>query len=238
MTNKYEKVYLDLRKNKTHSPPCFCASCMYPRYLKRSKHIKGRKFDKPAFYIWWMKFELKESYLMKRGKAEKVKYFGMTYINANEKDYENAPYLNEMKRILKNLPDCDNFFYPNVKTYLTYIMQYLNRIKKKESFLKIIRELETEIYWEWKKSQPEYTQEHLNFEDFNFAQRVSDYIQKKGNVDQRDLLRHFSAKRKEHLSKIWDLLKINHAIDIQKKGRTLSYVPKMKTKGRYWRVGI
>lgn len=130
-----------------------------------------------------MILELKKSHLIKEGKAKKIKKFGITLFNAKEREFEDAPYLNKMKIILKQLPECDNFFYPKVKIYLTYIKQYLEKLKEKASFIKLINELETEIYWEWKKSKPEHTQKNLNFEDFSFAQKVNDYIQKRGEIE-------------------------------------------------------
>jgi len=54
---------------------------------------------------------------------------------------------------------------------------------------------------EWKK----------NWQDLKFAQRVANFIhsQHKKQISQRDLLRHFSNKRKEDLERIHDHLKFN-----------------------------
>ena len=50
----YKKIYEDLTEGRTHSLPCCCPACQYPRYEKRIKHQKGRHFDKLAFYFVWL----------------------------------------------------------------------------------------------------------------------------------------------------------------------------------------
>lgn len=238
MTKNALRFFKDMEKEETHPLSCFCGVCLYFQYKKRPKH-KGRRFGKRIYFLNSLIHEVKMNHLIKNGKAEETFKDGRKAWKLIPGEYDKAPYFKKAREILNELyhlsEDNDLFL------ILYDFLPVYHKRTKNPNFSKMQEELSQERWWEWIKTQPHLQQKwNKNWESFKFTQRVSEFIysQTKNQITQRELLRHFSNKRKEDLIRVQDWLRINYGVNIRSKGKSVIYYGAMKSSGgRYWRVG-
>jgi hypothetical protein len=159
-----------------------------------------------TFFIQWLMFEVRKDYLLKKCGAKEINYHGIKLLQVpKSSDIEKAPYLNQVKRILREIYDRLPEYHERFvlfDSFITNLASNLGKLKKDKSFFSIMDKLETQIYYSRKAKRS------LDGEDVKFARRVSDFVRSKKQVSQRQLLRHFSNKREEDIVRLLTLLKI------------------------------
>jgi len=245
--DKIKKVFLDLKSDTCHSPPLVLPCCLHHRY-KRKPGKRGRTFDEESFFLEWLADEIRFSKI----KAE----FDIIYKDEFDREPGESPiteiYRFDMReyfkapKIYKEVVDFIKKHLPNsdINLDLERIKMKIYRVRKSG----IVNELEREILLEQLKIHPMSPEKKIKqkktWQDLKFAQRVADFIYSLPDklISQRDLLRHFSNKRKEDFERIHDYLKLNYRINFRKEGyrnkTTIYYSTAKSSKGRYWKVGI
>lgn len=228
----YVTIFKDLMKGKIHPPPCICAACVCPKYKERSKHIRGRSYNKMTFFIYWLMIDIKKTKLMEKAGPKNINekgalffYKGKFLIAPNPKGFDRIPYLRDMNKILKDIsfksPEYEGEFYPGLSTYLNYLKGYLRRRKTDISFVRLLNRLEYEIL---EKHKEQTSIQKWN--DFRLGCRIYGFIKSRKEVTRSDLLRHFSNRNKDDLDRAIDIIKIKLSItfNIKKEGKKITYI--------------
>jgi len=224
MTVNYLETFSDLMEGRTHPPPCFCPACLFSEYKKLVEHKKCRHRDSITFYVQWLMYEVRRKHLLETNKAKEIEYRpGVKFLDTpNPHDFEKAPYLAETKRVLKavysRFPKC---WGPKLAfdAFLSNLASNLGKLKRDESFFKVMNILMTQIYHS-QKPKPA-----LDGEDIKLAGRVSNFIKSKKVVSQRELLRHFSNKKLDDILRLLILLRMA-GIERKKEGRRFVFQPR------------
>lgn len=241
MIKEAKAILKGLKENKVHSKPCDCILCLFYIYRKKPRDKLGRPFGKLTFFLNWLVYKVKVSYLIDSGKAKKTFIFGKDAWELKPGDYEKAPYIKKTKKILEELYK-DSETEDDIKD-LAHLLDYLHVYKwrtEQPNFHKLLDELAKERWQEWIKTQPQSQLKkkwNKSMEQFRFVRRVADYIyvQPKKQISKHKLLRHFSAKREEDLNEIKNWLFHNHRIYIKKRGKSIIYIGGGKSsKGIYF----
>jgi len=250
MTIKYKKIIEDWKNENIHPLPCNCILCLWRKYIEIKKNKKGRPYDWLTFLVWDLIHEAKFAYLKEKGIARKLKSndketweypFGALY---------NAPFKRRVKEILKQIPEFEDnkIFFLGLDEFINYYFErYIGKGRYERSrFLKLLGKLESEIYQEWKKKQPDSIEKKKewarNWKDLRLAQGIANYIcsQPGKSIKRRLLLRRFNIKV-EDLKAIQGLLP-NFGINYKEKegyrNKTIVYYSTGKSsKGKYWSFG-
>jgi hypothetical protein len=229
---KAKRLWLDIKDNVVPDNPCLLPTYTYPLYREMYKNSKGRKFDKEDFFLEWLEEELVLSEI-----TQKEGYEGKEMrevIKGDIIEYVKAPHSYGFK---KRLSEIIRKHFSDIDSNSRRITLKLWRFKKSG----ILEKMEKEVSLRLQKLQPDDSQLKENWKNLEFAQRIADFIysQPRKKVARRDLLRHFSNKRKDDLEDLHDWLKVNYGIIFKKEKKSMGYYRTMKSsRGRYLRVGI
>lgn len=228
----YVTVFKDLMEGKPHLPPCICPACVYPGYMERSRHIRGRPYNKMTFFIYWLMIDIKKNKLIEKAEPKNINkkgalffYKGKFLMAPNPKGFDRIPYLRDMNKILKDIsiksPKYESEFYPSLSSYLKYLKDYLRRRKTDITFVRLLNRLEYEIL-EKHKEQTSIKK----WKDFQLGCRIYGFIKSKKEVTRTDLLRRFSNKNKDDLDRAIKIIEIKLGIifDIKKERKKIIYV--------------
>jgi len=225
MTERAVKVWYDLINKQTHPLPCECPACLYT--LSKKVKIKGMRkpFGMMSFFINWLIHSVKLEYLKESGKAKEVNRYGRKAWQYQTSDYEKAPYIRTIYKIMEVFYNDDDFedFAPDFERLFDGRTQTSRYYKIKHSnFHKLLDKLIEIRQIEWIKTQPDLQKNwKRNWGDFKFAQEVSNYIYSlpKKRIDRRTLLREkFQGKSVDDLERIHIHLEKNFNIKCPDKG--------------------
>jgi len=218
LIEKAQKTYSDLLAGITHDPPCYCPSCLFDRY-RRLQRGAGHPFSKEAFFLDWLSYEIKFSMLN----------VTTAYVGKNWEEEKRYYSLREFVR---------------VRGYIAEIVKFLTENKNRFPKIKNINPGRIKMtLWRLQKSGIMHTlaQERLSqdpslaarekaaapfWKSIKFAQRVARFITSRPGkkASCREILRHFSNRRKSDIDDILWALCGNYQMQIDKKGASQIFV--------------
>lgn len=238
MTIKKDFMTVVARRNlrqlldgEIHPAPCTCPACLYAEYQK-SKKGPGKPIGKYMFFLDWLIWRIKMEAIEKECKISPVTiYFNQELANhfpgsltwpAFEEKYNKAPYLKRALMIIDSLyEEFEELEFLNYEVLRVYKARFDN-----DRFIKLIESLQQKRA-EALYNEPEKKKEvKATWERLRFAQRVADFVKSKPGrkANHREILRHFSNKRKSDIKNISWLLCGNYQIRILKSGASLKFV--------------
>ncbi len=204
-------VFKDLMLQRTHKN-CDCAACLYARYKESDNH-KGRTFPPATFFVFWLIIQIRETFAkraskLRPGDPNSLTIFwwkGILIFAADYRAFQRAPYRAILKKVLKSIvakyPEYESAFYPDINTYLKYLMKdYIRRWEKNRRFLDIINHLRWKI-------REEATKEHLasTMPLVHLGIQIYGFLLNNKEANRTQLLRHFSNKRVADLESAIDV---------------------------------
>jgi len=198
---KAKKVYDDLKNDRAHAAPCSCPSCLYHEHKKQ-----GGKYNKEAFFLSWLEFEIIVSMVKQEERIvfETAEGLGTykIYIDGREllKSMKGHGRIKALSEFLKN-----NF--PEIDHNHKRLKLKLWRFKKSKAEAKAEREINNQ----WTKTAPKEKKEEWedSWKTLSLVQEISDYIRSLPNkrIDRSTLLRgKFQGKSVDDLKRIHGLL--------------------------------
>ncbi len=220
-----KKIWSNLMNKQTHPVPCCCPACLY--VLSKKVKIKGMRkpFGMMSFFLDWLVHIAKLEYLKEKKTVKRINRYGRKGWQYKTSDYEEAPYIRTVKKViagLYNTEEFEDFALDFERLFDSPRLSSRHYKIKHSNFPKLIDKLSEIRQIEWIKTQPDLQKNwKRNWEDFKFAQEVSNYIHSfpKKRIDRRALLwRKFQGKTVDDLERIHDHLEKNFNIKCPEKG--------------------
>jgi len=230
--NRIKTAWKDLKEDRTHANfPCFCPSCLYQAHKK-----VGGRFDKEAFFLDWLLFEIKLSLV---NQTEKI-VFKDTFDRGQIKIFVDSREFFKVRGSIKALSEFVEKNFSEINPDYQRINLRLWRFRKSG----VLKMLEEKISMEWWNAHPVDFRKNESWKLLNLAQRIADFIYSRPekSATQREICRRFFQKKSvEDLEDMRFWLKTNYGIGWKKrkKKNQIIYFGEMKNaRGRFLRVGL
>lgn len=220
----------ELLAGEIHPAPCACPSCLFFEYRKLKKG-PGKPIGKYLFFLDWLIWRIKMEAIESKCNTFPVKiYFnqeladqipGSLTWSVFEEKYKKAPYMKRALMIIDSLyAEFEELEFLSYEVLRVYKVRFDN-----DRFIKLIESLQQkrgEAFY----NEPEKKKEvKATWERLRLAQRVADYVISRPGKKAyyREILRHFSNKRKADIENIRWLLCGNYQIRTLKSGSSLIF---------------
>jgi hypothetical protein len=209
------EIYLKLQGGSSHRAPCSCPACLFALYQAKARG-PGKTFEKEVFFLSWLAYEIKWS-MVKVTSA---------YVGNYEERYKEKSFVSlvDLSRVKGWIPELSYFLkehkkeFPGIDANPKRLKMRLWRFRKSrlESVLTLRRELQ----------DPKQAARGKNWGTLCFAQHVADFINSRPGrrASFREVLRHFSNKRKEDIESISGFLQWNYQLHLRKGRRSCFFV--------------
>jgi len=215
--DKALEVYSNPQAEITHPPPCDCPACLFNQYRKYPRGA-GHPFNKETFFLDWLLFEIKFAMLKITTAYVGEKWEEKRYYNWRELFHVRG----SIAEIIKFLTKYKNRFPTITNINPGRIKLSLWRFRKSG----VSAVVEKEIILSGLKAQPADPKIKKTWGSLGFAQKVSDFIKSRPGkkASYREILRHFSNKRKSDIENVLWALRGNYQMQSMKQGASLILV--------------
>lgn len=226
--DRARKVWADLQGDKTHDNNCACQSCKYQLHRKQ-----GGRFDKEAFFLYWLELEVKLSLI---NQTERLVFSPLpSQLKEEYRTSVDARDYFRVKGTFRALAEYVGKYFPEIDPDVDRIKLKLWRFRKSG--------VDAAVEEEIRKNQlREMPPNREGWQQLRLAQRIADYIYSRPHrqATQRELQRYIQRPVDE-IEGIRGWLSDNYAIILKKgsrKGQVIYYGRMNSSKGRILKVGV
>ncbi len=208
-------IYSKLQTGISHRAPCSCPACLFALYQAKPRG-PGHTFEKEVFFLSWLAYEIRWSMVNVTS----------AYVVGKRERYEEKDFvkLGDLSRVKGWIPELSRFLkahrkeFPGIDADQKRLKMRLWRFRKSrlESVLALQRDLQ----------DPKQAALGKNWGPLCFAQHVADFINSRPGrrASFREVLRHFSNKRKEDIEIVSGILQWNYQLHLRKEGRSCFFI--------------